>query len=165
MALPLVPLLAVAIISNFIAPAFSASSSCSTTLTPTNSVKPTVASGYQAQLIATGLTSPRSIQFDANGNLLVVEVGVGITNLAFKDNGGTCLEVSSRETVVRSSQVRSLSDSLNSCLTLCDSSTMASNSHLTGRPYTHHLRNLHGHGNTTLTQNPLAQITKPLLRT
>src|SRR5271168_2796440 len=60
-------------IASFFLPALVQSSSCSTTLTPANSVQPSVASGYRAQLIATGLSSPRSIQFDKAGNLLVVE--------------------------------------------------------------------------------------------
>ena len=80
-------------------------SSCSTTLTPTNSVKPTVASGYRMALVATGLTKPRSIQFDTAGNLLVVQSGVGIANLAFQDNGGTCLTVKTVKTVISASAV------------------------------------------------------------
>ena len=80
-------------------------SSCSTTLTPTNSVKPTVASGYRMALVATGLTKPRSIQFDTAGNLLVVQSGVGIANLAFQDNGGTCLTIKKVKTVISASAV------------------------------------------------------------
>ena len=96
------------ILSALIAPAHGASSSsgCSTTLTPTNSIKPSVASGYQMALVATGLTKPRSIQFDSAGNLLVVEAGSGIVNLAFQDNGGTCLSVQSSKTVVNNTGVR-----------------------------------------------------------
>ena len=47
--------------------ASSALSACSTTLTPTMSIQPTVASGYQMALVATGLTKPRSIEFDSAG--------------------------------------------------------------------------------------------------
>lgn len=83
----------------------SLSSSCSATLTPTNSVKPSIASGYQVALVATGLTKPRSIQFDNTGNLLVVEAGSGIVNLAFQDSGGTCLSVKSSKTVVKNTGV------------------------------------------------------------
>ena len=84
--------------------------SCSTTLTPTNSVKPTIASGYRMALVATGLTKPRSIQFDTAGNLLVVQSGAGIANLAFQDDGGTCLTVKSMKTVVNSGAVSSSAD-------------------------------------------------------
>ena len=91
---------------SFMALASAQVSSCSTTLTPTNSVKPTVASGYRMALIATGLTDPRSIQFDSAGNLLVAEAGSGITNIAFQDDGGTCLSVKTKKSVINASAVR-----------------------------------------------------------
>lgn len=56
-------------------------------------------------LVATGLTKPRSIQFDSAGNLLVVEAGSGIVNLAFQDNGGICLSVKSSKAVVKNTGV------------------------------------------------------------
>lgn len=80
-------------------------SGCSTTLTPTNSIKLCVASGYQAALVATGLTSPRSIQFDGSGNLLVVEQSKGVTSLHFDDNGGICVSVMSQDSVVEATDV------------------------------------------------------------
>ena len=82
-----------------------AASSCSTTLTPTSSIRPTVASGYQMALIATGLTKPRSLQFDSSGNLLVVQQGAGIVNLALQDDGGTCLSVKSSKDIIENSDV------------------------------------------------------------
>ena len=82
-----------------------ASSSCSKILTPTKSIQPKVAPGYRVALIATGLSKPRSIQFDTAGNLLVVQSGTGITNLAFQDDGGTCLSVKTAKTVVGASEV------------------------------------------------------------
>ena len=93
-------------IASFILPALAQSSSCSTTLTPANSVQPSVASGYRAQLIATGLSSPRSIEFDKAGNLLVVEQKNGdgsVSVLTLQDNGGTCLSVTSHTTLVTQS--------------------------------------------------------------
>lgn len=57
------------------------------------------------QLVATGLTKPRSIEFDTNGNLLVVQQGVGVSNIAFKDNGGTCLEVDTTADVIKNTAV------------------------------------------------------------
>lgn len=83
----------------FVSGAFAAST-CSTSLTPTNSIKPSVASGYEVALIATGLAKPRSIAFDTLGNLLVVQQGVGIVNLVFQDDGGTCLGVKSNRKVI-----------------------------------------------------------------
>ncbi|KAL8818913.1 MAG: hypothetical protein Q9223_002553 [Gallowayella weberi] len=56
-------------------------------------------------LVATGLTKPRSIAFDSAGNLMVVESGVGITNLALQDAGGTCLSVKSRQAVIEDRDV------------------------------------------------------------
>lgn len=85
--------------------ATSSASACSTSLTPTNSIQPTVASGYQMALIATGLTTPRSLQFDSAGNLLVVQRGVGIVNLVLQDEGGTCLSVKSSKTVIENKMV------------------------------------------------------------
>ena len=92
----------------FILPAISQSStsSCFTSLTPTNSVQPSVASGYRAQLIATGLATPRGIQFDKAGNLLVIETKNGngsVSVLGLKDNGGTCLSVTSHTTLATDS--------------------------------------------------------------
>jgi glucose/arabinose dehydrogenase len=78
----------------------SASGSCSSTLTAAYAA-PSVASGYAARLVATGLTSPRGIKFDIAGNLLVVEEGVGITALRFEDgDGGSCVSLASRDTVI-----------------------------------------------------------------
>lgn len=98
----------VAITVTFGGPALGASSSassCSTTLSPKLSITPTVASGYHVALIATGLTKPRSIKFDSKGNLLVVQQGAGIANLALKDDGGICLSVSNMQIVVENSAV------------------------------------------------------------
>ena len=80
-------------------------SACSTILTPTNSIQPTVASGYRMALVATGLTAPRSIEFDSEGNLLVVQQGAGIVNLELQDAGGTCVTVKSKRNVVTNSTV------------------------------------------------------------
>ena len=82
--------------------------SCSTTLTPTNSIKPSIASGYRAALVATGLTKPRSIEFDNAGNLLVVQAGAGIASLQLQDDGGTCVNVKSKKTLVQASAVSRL---------------------------------------------------------
>ncbi|KAK0744520.1 soluble quino protein glucose/sorbosone dehydrogenase [Apiosordaria backusii] len=67
-----------------------AQGTCTDILVPRNPA-PVVANGWQAQLVAGGLTKPRSIQFDSTGALLVVESGKGISRHRFSDNGGTCL--------------------------------------------------------------------------
>lgn len=82
-----------------------AASNCSTSLTPKNGVKPSVASGYQVALVATGLTKPRTIRFDSAGNLLVLQQGAGVANLVFQDGGGTCLSVKSKTDVIEDKNV------------------------------------------------------------
>ena len=67
---------------------------------------PSVAPGYEARLVAGGLESPRGIQFDSAGHLLVVEKGSGVTALTFTDDGGACMQESRRQTVVDDSDVR-----------------------------------------------------------
>lgn len=77
------------------------STSCSTTLTPTNSIKPSIASGYRVAVVATGIHNPRSIEFDSSGNLLVINSGVGISSLQLEDAGDTCVSVKSTKTVLK----------------------------------------------------------------
>jgi glucose/arabinose dehydrogenase len=74
--------------------------SCSTTLTPTHSIKPSIASGYRAAVVATGIYNPRSIEFDSVGNLLVINSGVGISSLQLQDGGDICISVKSTKTVL-----------------------------------------------------------------
>lgn len=73
---------------------------CSTTLTPTKSIKPSVATGYQAALVATGVSNPRGIAFDSSENLLVVQSGSGIASLQLQDDGGTCISVKAKKIVL-----------------------------------------------------------------
>lgn len=75
------------------------SGGCSSELT-TNHSAPVVADGYTARLVATNLTSPRGLKFDTEDNLLVVEQEVGISVLRFQDDGGDCLRMTSKETLV-----------------------------------------------------------------
>ncbi|KAK2597640.1 hypothetical protein N8I77_012417 [Diaporthe amygdali] len=82
----------------------SSASACPTILTPSYEA-PVVGSGWTAQLIAKGLTKPRSLIFDQNGALLVVQQGSGIVRMTFTDNGGTCLIVNDTKTVVENSDL------------------------------------------------------------
>ncbi|KAL2353962.1 hypothetical protein BJ546DRAFT_88896 [Cryomyces antarcticus] len=79
-------------------------SACSTSITPSYAA-PSVAAGYEARLIATNLTKPRSVLFDANGNLLVVQQGKGIVSLNLTDNGGACLSVGTSHDVILDSSL------------------------------------------------------------
>lgn len=80
------------------------SSACPTILKPSYG-NPVVGSGWTAQLIAQNLTAPRSIVFDQNGALLVVQKGSGILRMTFTDKGGTCLVVNQTKTVVNNTDV------------------------------------------------------------
>ncbi|KAM7208371.1 Soluble quinoprotein glucose/sorbosone dehydrogenase [Naviculisporaceae sp. PSN 640] len=88
-----------AIAAGLSASAAVAQSSCANILTP-NYNTPTVAAGWQAQLVVGGLTKPRSIEFDDTGALLVVESGKGVTRHTFVDNGGTCLTLEKSDVLI-----------------------------------------------------------------
>lgn len=78
---------------------------CATTL-KSSYPAPIVSDGWEAQLIVQGLSAPRSILFDSNGGLLVVQQGAGIVHLVFNDSGSTCLEVSKKTYLINSTAVR-----------------------------------------------------------
>lgn len=63
---------------------------------------PLVSNGWQAQLVAQDLSRPRSVLFDSNGHLLVVQAGSGILSLEFDDGGSTCLDVRRKTYLVNS---------------------------------------------------------------
>lgn len=67
---------------------------------------PSAAPGFESRLVASGLTSPRGIQFDSAGNLLVVEQSSGLVALTFTDNGGSCLQEKQRQSVINNTAVR-----------------------------------------------------------
>ena len=81
-----------------------AQSSCSVTLAA-NYPAPSVAAGYEARLVANGLTAPRGIIFDNQGHLLVVEQSSGIVGLTLADDGGACLSVISKQTIINDTTV------------------------------------------------------------
>lgn len=67
---------------------------------------PKAADGWSYRLVANNLTKPRSIVFDRRGGLLVVDSGVGLFHFSFEDNGGTCLSVDRKTTLVENKEVR-----------------------------------------------------------
>lgn len=81
-----------------------AQSSCSVTLAATYPA-PSIAAGYEARLVANGLTAPRGIIFDNQGHLLVVEQSSGIVGLTLADDGGACLSVISKQTIINDTTV------------------------------------------------------------
>ncbi|VUC28846.1 unnamed protein product [Clonostachys rosea] len=61
---------------------------------------PVVADDWSFRLVANGFTRPRGLIFDKDGGLLVVDSGVGLIHLTLKDDGGTCLSVSEKRTLI-----------------------------------------------------------------
>ncbi|KAF2459255.1 soluble quino protein glucose/sorbosone dehydrogenase [Lineolata rhizophorae] len=58
------------------------------TINPTAG-QPQMSSGYQTRVFTNGLSSPRTIVFDTEGNMLVVEQGGGgVRRITLRDNGG-----------------------------------------------------------------------------
>jgi glucose/arabinose dehydrogenase len=69
---------------------------------------PVVGSGWTVQLVSTELTNPRSLLFDDNGNLLVVEQGAGIRHIRLETRSPVCTEVSVNSWVVENPDVCSV---------------------------------------------------------
>ncbi|KAL2427001.1 hypothetical protein ABEF95_006400 [Exophiala dermatitidis] len=70
-----------------------AKSSASCGPTPSGAIRPSAASGFQVQVVATGLSKPRGILLDQAGNLLVVESGRGVVSAhTLKEHRG-CVSV------------------------------------------------------------------------
>jgi len=66
---------------------------------PSGSISPSIASGYQFQVVATGLAAPRGIILDNVGNLLVVEQGAGkISAHTLREENG-CVSVTGSRNV------------------------------------------------------------------
>lgn len=74
-----------------------AQSSCPS---PSGSIRPTVASGYSLQVVATGLSRPRGIAFDDQGHLLVVQAGDGIISSHTVSEQNGCVTLGDTTTVV-----------------------------------------------------------------
>jgi len=81
-----------------------AQTSCRNVLAPAYK-PPVVAAGWQAQIVASGMQKPRTLEFDRAGGLLVLDAGRGVFRLTFKDNGGTCLEVDQSTVVINNTAV------------------------------------------------------------
>lgn len=125
---------------------------------------PVTSSGWQAQLIARNLTSPRGIIFDGSGNLLVVQKGAGIVHLAFDDGGSTCLDVKKKTFLVNSTDVGSPKiESGREKLTV-NSLIMESHSQTMERPFTLPPPRQFSPGPTMLPLSPLVARIKLSLR-
>lgn len=76
------------------------SSSCGPA--PSGAIKPSVASGFHVQVVATGLSKPRGILLDNAGNLLVVEQGRGVVSAHTVDENNGCVTVGTSSDVTPS---------------------------------------------------------------
>lgn len=75
----------------------SAQSSCAS---PSGNIKPTIASGFNLQVVASGLSKPRGIAFDDQGHLLVVEQGSGVISSHTVSEQNGCVTLGDTTTVV-----------------------------------------------------------------
>lgn len=64
---------------------------CEKPIAPQNAA-PSVAPGFRVEVVANGLRDPRSILFDRQGGLLVVEQGYGVSRLSLTGDGA-CVRV------------------------------------------------------------------------
>ena len=83
---------AVATISALTSPVLAqSSSSCGPA--PSGAIRPSLASGYTYQVVATGLSDPRGILLDKAGNLLVVEQARGVISAHTIEENDGCVSV------------------------------------------------------------------------
>ena len=74
-------------------------------LSPSAGIRPSVASGYALQVVATGLSRPRGLSFDSQGHLLVVEAGSGILSSHIVNDSGNCTRLQNSTTVIQGSEL------------------------------------------------------------
>jgi glucose/arabinose dehydrogenase len=86
-------------------PAAFAQSSCTLPALSSRIPMPSMASGYAARLVATGLSRPRGIIIDQQDRLLVVEQRQRVVAITLNDNGGNCLSVNTTTEVVNDDTV------------------------------------------------------------
>jgi glucose/arabinose dehydrogenase len=67
---------------------------------------PKAADGWSYRLVARNLAKPRSILFDSDGHLIVLDAGEGIYRFGIdKDEGGTCLSLGDKQTLLENKDV------------------------------------------------------------
>lgn len=71
---------------------------------------PVPADGWHARVVANKeMKQPRSILFDTEGALLVLDQNVGVLRMTLEDHGGSCVVVKNVTSVVRDENVSALS--------------------------------------------------------
>ena len=66
---------------------------------------PKIADDWSYSLVANELRRPRGITFDNKGALIVIDSGNGIIHLELEDEGGTCLQVKKKTTLLKQDNV------------------------------------------------------------
>jgi glucose/arabinose dehydrogenase len=89
------------------ASAQSTASSCQSSIAPQNAA-PSVAPGFRLQVVANGLRDPRSLMFDREGALLVVEQSHGITRLQLSGDGACVKATGDPQAVVEDGDVSTM---------------------------------------------------------
>jgi len=67
---------------------------------PSGDIRPSVASGYSLQVVATGLSKPRGLVFDDEGHLLIVEQGSGTISSHVINEASGCVTAEDSSVVV-----------------------------------------------------------------
>lgn len=85
--------------------ASASATACASTIAPQHAA-PSVAAGWRAEVVASGLSSPRGILFDSEGAMLVVEQGSGVVRVRLNEEAGSCVRIDGdKETVIEDSSV------------------------------------------------------------
>jgi glucose/arabinose dehydrogenase len=66
---------------------------------------PVAAPGWSYRLIENLFVKPRGLLFDTEGSLLVIDSGVGLVRVTFEDDGGDCLSVATKGTLVENEEL------------------------------------------------------------
>ena len=83
---------------------------------PSGNIRPSIASGYHYQVVATGLARPRGIHFDNDGHMLVVESDSGrIVAFTLEEDGSGCVSASAPKNVTEDADVRLCMDPVSLC--------------------------------------------------
>ena len=98
-------MLSTLLVALWVLPSLGLAQNCTGQATPINSIKPVIAPGWEWAVVATGLNTPRAIEFDLQGRLVVVARGTGVAVLELEDNGGTCVTEKSRNFIINSTRV------------------------------------------------------------
>ena len=81
-----------------------APSPCSSTIAPQNAA-PSVAPGFRVDVVANNLTRPRSIRFDSEGALLVVEQSRGVRRIRLTGDGSCVKQYGDVQNVIDNTNV------------------------------------------------------------